>query len=390
MKNPMRLIKALAVSVTVIGSMPIITAKASPVAMPCSGTGLTNCQIAFRESKGDWLLVQTEAERSATTGQVTQLDPTVNRAQTVISSEHAQLLASRVEKVRDVHAKGFVFTSQDIRHATNPSRSVRIGEKISPQSLKKRFTGYGVRYLKGEDCLTCAVIFGADGQFEVSFAQDGRTIVDIRSRDDRSRDTQGNAVGASLAKAIGSTSAQCDAGMDTTCASPNLKGLSYIVADDDRCQITVKEKKPAEIPACARIAGFQILTIESGAQPQEDYALLCKNRILQSSDSGVKLGRLNSPVIFHVRFTVNETTWIDPRDKSEKVFENLLLTQGDSVNYGGQVKGSTYDSSTTFDGAFKTTGKGTINWGYAKPLQAFILTTGTQTYLCEMKPNGRK
>ena len=195
-------------------------------------------------------------------GQDTQLDPTVNRAPTAISSEHAQPLARRVEKVRDVHAQGFVFSSQDIRHTANPSRSVRLGEKISPQALKKRFTGFEVRYTKGEDCLTCAVISGADGQFEVSFAQDGNTIVDITSHDDRSRDTQGNAVRASLAKAIGSSSAQCDAGMNTTCESPNLKGLSYIVADDDRCPITVKEKQATDIPACARIAGFQILAID--------------------------------------------------------------------------------------------------------------------------------
>lgn len=232
MENPMRLIKALAVSVTVIGAMPIITAKAYPVAMPCSGTGLTNCPIAFRESKGDWLLVQTEAEKRPSTSR---------------------------------KPVGFVFSSQDIRHAANPNLSVRLGEKISRQSLKTRFAGYEVRYTKGEDCLTCAVISGADGQFEVSFAQDGRTVVDIRSHDARSRDTHGNARGASLAKAIGSTSTRCDAGMDTTCASPNLKGLSYIVAGDDQCPVTVKEKQPTDIPACARIAGFQILAIDSGA-----------------------------------------------------------------------------------------------------------------------------
>jgi hypothetical protein len=160
--------------------------------------------------------------------------------------------------------KGFIFRSQDIHHATNPSQFVRLGEKISPQALKKRFAEYEVRYAKGEDCLTCAVISGADGQFAVSFGRDGRTIVDIRSYDGRSRDAQGNAVGASLGKAIGSTSAQCDAGMDTTCASPRLKGLSYIVAEDDRCSITVKDKQLTDIPACARIAGFQILVIDLG------------------------------------------------------------------------------------------------------------------------------
>src|SRR3954469_15895333 len=84
---------------------------------------------------------------------------------------------------------------------------------------------------KGEDCLTCAAISGTEGQFGVSFARDGRTIVEIRSYDSRSRDAQGNTVGASLGEALGSTSVQCNAGMDTTCASPSLKGLWYIVAE---------------------------------------------------------------------------------------------------------------------------------------------------------------
>lgn len=168
-------------------------------------------------------------------------------------------------KVASDGQKGFIFRAQDVQHATNPSQSVRLGEKISPQALKKRFAGYEVRYTKGEDCLTCAAISGADGQIRVSFARDGRTIIDIQSYDTRSRDARGNTIGASLGEAIGSTSAQCDAGMDTTCASSTLKGLSYIVAGDDQCPITVKEKQPIDIPACARIAGFQILAIEAGA-----------------------------------------------------------------------------------------------------------------------------
>ncbi|MFZ5731439.1 MAG: hypothetical protein ACOY4O_01800 [Pseudomonadota bacterium] len=215
-----------------IGLMAVITAKADPAAVPCFDTGLTKCQFAFREARGDRLFVQTEAEKRAAIGR------------TLV---------------------GFIFSSQDVRHATTPSRFVRLGERITRQALTKRFAGYEVRYTKGEDCLTCAVVSGADGQFVVSFAEDGRTVVDIRSHDDRSRDTHGNTHGASLATAIGSTSAQCDAGMDTTCASPSLKGLSYIVANDDRCPITVKEKQPTDIPACSRIAGFQILEIESGA-----------------------------------------------------------------------------------------------------------------------------
>lgn len=138
--------------------------------------------------------------------------------------------------------------------------------------------------------------------------------------------------------------------------------------------------------------GFAQSLITTAASQSGDtgYTLVCKNRILQSSDRGLKLGKLTSPLSFKVQFTGDETTWIDPRDKSETAFDNLLLTQGSNVSYGGQVRGSNYDSSTTFDGSFQTTGRGTINWGYAKSLQAFTVTTDAQMYLCEMKPNGGK
>jgi hypothetical protein len=153
---------------------------------------------------------------------------------------------------------GFIFDTESVYRATSQDQSVRLGEKISPPSLKERFGGYEVRYTKGEDCLICAVISGRDGQFQIDFADDGRTIINMSSSDDRSRDAQGNSIGSSLRGAIGSNSAQCDAGMDTTCTSPSLKGLWYVVADDDRCPINVKEKQPTEIPACAHIGGFQI------------------------------------------------------------------------------------------------------------------------------------
>jgi hypothetical protein len=78
------------------------------------------------------------------------------------------------------------------------------------------------------------------------------------STDDRARDAKGNRVGSSLANAIGSAAAQCDAGESTTCSSPDLKGLHYIVIEDERCPLNIQEKQPTAIPACTRIAGFQI------------------------------------------------------------------------------------------------------------------------------------
>jgi hypothetical protein len=152
----------------------------------------------------------------------------------------------------------FIFDASSVRHSAKPALQIRLGERITRQALKRRFAGYDVRYSKGEGCLTCAVITGADGQFDVDFDHDGRTVIHVRSTDDRVRDTKGNGVGAPLSAAIGSNAAQCDAGESTTCASPDLNGLLYIVTDDERCTLNVEEKKSTVIPFCARIGGFQI------------------------------------------------------------------------------------------------------------------------------------
>ncbi len=121
-------------------------------------------------------------------------------------------------------------------------------------------------------------------------------------------------------------------------------------------------------------------------QPQsEDYFLVCKSKILQSSDSGLKFGKLSAPFALQVQFTGGETTWVDPKDKSETIYEDLILKRGDRISYGGRVRGSTYEASTTFDGPFKTKGYGNINWGYARSLRAFTVDIGTDEYLCDMR-----
>jgi hypothetical protein len=130
-------------------------------------------------------------------------------------------------------------------------------------------------------------------------------------------------------------------------------------------------------------------TVRAGQSESEDYSLVCKSRILQSSDSGLKLGNLSAPFVLQVRFTGGETTWMDPNDKSETIYEDLILKKGDRISYGGRIKGSTYEASTTFDGPFKTTGKGNINWGYAKSLRAFTFEIGTDAYLCDLEEDAR-
>jgi hypothetical protein len=155
---------------------------------------------------------------------------------------------------------------------------MRVGEKISKQALQRRFAGYKVQYTKGEGCLICAVITGPDGQFDVDFDQDGQTVLHLRSIDNRIRDALGNEIGSPLKTALGAETAICDAGESTTCASTAFKGLSYIVTEDERCPITVQEKQPTQIPACARIGGFQILSTESTSKAPDTYNYICKDQ----------------------------------------------------------------------------------------------------------------
>lgn len=157
------------------------------------------------------------------------------------------------------NADGFMFGATSVANTANAAETVRISERIGPAELKRRFSAYSVRIVKGEDCLTCAVISGRVGSIEVDWASDGRTVTGVTSREEKSLDSLGNRFGGSLAAALGTAVAQCDNGMELTCASPKLKGLSYIVAADDKCQIEVDGNKPSRIPDCARIGGFQII-----------------------------------------------------------------------------------------------------------------------------------
>jgi hypothetical protein len=153
-----------------------------------------------------------------------------------------------------------------------------VGEKISRQALKRRFAGYDVRYANGEGCIICAVVTGADGQFDVDFDKDGQTVLQLLSTDNRIRDAMGNEIGSPLKSALGAETATCDAGESTTCASTALKGLSYIVAEEERCPIAFPDTQPIEIPACARIRGFQLLSAESTSKAPDTYNYICKDQ----------------------------------------------------------------------------------------------------------------
>jgi hypothetical protein len=79
-----------------------------------------------------------------------------------------------------------------------------------------------------------------------------------------SRDALGHIIGMSLIKAIGTSRASCDLGMDTTCASKSINGLSYFV-NEDRCaqedKITVADNNPGyqyRLAECMTVDGIVI------------------------------------------------------------------------------------------------------------------------------------
>jgi len=156
----------------------------------------------------------------------------------------------------EAETAGFVFSGNGVRHTADPTVRIRIGERLTPQALRSRFSRYQVQYVSGEDCTACATVSGGDGSFEVYFARDARTVIGIRTSDERSRDSQGNAARGALLQIVGTLSVRCEAGDGTTCASPDVRGLAYIIADDQKCPLNVERGKSTIIAACTQIDGF--------------------------------------------------------------------------------------------------------------------------------------
>jgi hypothetical protein len=155
---------------------------------------------------------------------------------------------------------GFIFTADKVTNPRDERESIRLRERLPLIQLKKRFSRYEVVSTAGEDCFICANISRGKISISVNYSEDGITITEITSNDKMSADALGNAVGAPLRDAIGARTADCDAGDRTTCASPRLIGLHYIV-EGDNCSLLVKDNQRTDIPACAKVGGFQIFHI---------------------------------------------------------------------------------------------------------------------------------
>lgn len=148
---------------------------------------------------------------------------------------------------------GFIFSGDQAVSAADERQFIRAGEQISMHDLKQRFSSYSVGKLDGDCGGSCFSVQARDGSsLVIDYGGQGKSaFYRIQSSAPGSRDTLGNSIGTPLRKVFGATAAHCDEGESTTCQSPRLKGLSYVVGGCDF--------RGPSVPACAKVDGFQIL-----------------------------------------------------------------------------------------------------------------------------------
>jgi hypothetical protein len=150
-----------------------------------------------------------------------------------------------------------VVTGTGIVNSANPSQYVNFGERLPIAALKKRFTGFTVQSTAGEDCLYCAFVSRSETGFEVNYDDTG-IIVDSIVCGQGCSDALGNEMDGKLQDAIGEIG-NCEAGYYTTCSSPRVDRLVYIVNDDPNISSFEVTGSETKIPKCAQIGGFMVM-----------------------------------------------------------------------------------------------------------------------------------
>lgn len=170
----------------------------------------------------------------------------------------AATAAASAGLTRAQQPNGFIFNGSKAESLAYPSENISLGERLPVTKLEKRFAHFRVLSTAGEDCLICASVEGSTGAIDVNYDAIGVKVTGIYSFDKNSVDSLGNSVGTPLVDAVGAT-AECDQGMWTSCTSPHLFGLHYIVDDATACPLNVPTGHGTTlIPRCARINGFEI------------------------------------------------------------------------------------------------------------------------------------
>lgn len=140
--------------------------------------------------------------------------------------------------------------------------AVKVGERVDPNELHKRFPAMSVTISQGEDCEVCGSVRNPDGLAGFEIYWDDRWIVtSLRIYDGgRSGDVT---IGRRLVDVVGSSRIlECSSGEYQVCRSPFDETVNFIIEGNDCQLITVgsSETDPfkARAPRCMIITGFEV------------------------------------------------------------------------------------------------------------------------------------
>jgi hypothetical protein len=172
-------------------------------------------------------------------------------------------------------ASEFIFSGNSVFAAENPTKVLKVGARISIAQLTDLFSSAAVT-LSNECDGFCLIVTKNEIQLQVYYDQDTQTVTSVIAYGEGSADIAGNKSGDPVTKAIGASSADCDFGEVTTCASHSIEGLRYVlegsdVEGKDDCPQPAPEKAPSktQLADCLKIGGFEIVSRHTDVSTNE-------------------------------------------------------------------------------------------------------------------------
>lgn len=136
---------------------------------------------------------------------------------------------------------------------------VRLGEKLDPSTLRKRFPGMRVNITRGEDCWVCGSVTDKEGGgFSIDWDNDNWVVTRLEvGKGSRSGDVT---IGRRLVDVVGSGRVlECDQGDIETCRSPFDPTVHFVLEGD--CELVFldgESRRKARAPHCKTITGFVV------------------------------------------------------------------------------------------------------------------------------------
>ena len=122
-----------------------------------------------------------------------------------------------------------------------------------------------------------------------------------------------------------------------------------------------------------------LLSVTGASAAESDYSLDCGREVVDARRGTSRPAA--APVSAQVHFT-GTTTSRTEADGGRTRYADLVLSISGTRLQGGAVEGSSFDSSTTYDGAFARTGEGSTVWSFSRAFRAFTLRQGRRWYVC--------